>query len=112
MSKSKYERVKLDTHIQTEVRLGRPMVWGRDKYNRIGFKYIRKTKKKMIRTGVVKKFMQLIQRSNLSQREKDILCMRLDHYTLREISVKQGVTKERIRQIEEKATRKLRHLLK
>lgn len=52
--------------------------------------------------------------SELTLREQDVIKMRYGFYenklyTLEEIGVKYGVTRERIRQIEEKALKKLRH---
>lgn len=51
---------------------------------------------------------------SLTDREKDVICMRYGlisgcEYTLEEIGNKMNVTRERIRQIEAKALRKLRH---
>jgi RNA polymerase primary sigma factor len=55
--------------------------------------------------------------ATLSAREKEILCLRFgigqpDGHTLEEIGTRFAVTRERIRQIEAKALRKLRHPLR
>lgn len=52
---------------------------------------------------------ELIQQTNLTDREKYVVCMRLAGATLKEIGERFGVDRERTRQIEGKAMRKLSH---
>lgn len=61
--------------------------------------------------------LSLIDKAGLKNREKDILCLRIGIYdgnplSLEEIGKKYGVTRERIRQIESKALRRLNNIMK
>lgn len=49
---------------------------------------------------------------NLSDREKDILCMRADGATYEEVAKADGASKERVRQVEWRAMRKMREAAK
>jgi RNA polymerase primary sigma factor len=69
---------------------------------------VEETNKELLREQVRKSL------SSLSEREQKVLALRFglgggDSYTLEEVGDKIGVTRERVRQIEAKALRKLRH---
>lgn len=56
---------------------------------------------------MIKNFMQAI--ASFDKREADIILLRAENHTLEEIGQRYAVTRERIRQIEAKALRKLKH---
>lgn len=75
-----------------------------------------------MRNQTVENIFEMIHMTDLTEREKDVLCMRLSGWTLDEISkvmkpmkefkgkvVDGHIDRERVRQIEAKAVRKLRH---